>query len=140
MKIKKLKDILDMEDYLKKRCYCPGEIYSSDGFFFQIFSAETECKYLGEKLEDNKVNDFIAVISISEHKNAKPQILVFYRDNKHTKIEDAVRFDATENNIKLILKIIEGKIHEGCFDEFEEGSVVESLNRIMEVAAAIMIS
>ena len=28
----KLKDILNMEEYLKNECYCPGEIYSVDGF------------------------------------------------------------------------------------------------------------
>ena len=33
MKYKKLKDILDMEYYLEHECYCPGEIYSFDGFF-----------------------------------------------------------------------------------------------------------
>lgn len=47
--IKKLKDLYNMEEYLDKECYCPGEIYSFDGFFFQIFKADQDCKYLGQR-------------------------------------------------------------------------------------------
>ena len=34
----------DIARYLENDCYCPNEIYSSDGFFYQIFKADEECK------------------------------------------------------------------------------------------------
>ncbi len=48
--IKKLKDIKDMERYLKEDCYCPGEIYGPDGFFFQIFTIDHDCEYTTKEL------------------------------------------------------------------------------------------
>lgn len=133
----KLKEILDMETYLKERCYCPGEIYSSDGFFFQIFDANEECKMLGE-VKNDKYN-FIAVISKSTSENADPSILALWRNDECNEITDSTRFDATENNIKLIKEFINGRTNPGKFDEFEEGATQKSLQEIFGMVDAIMI-
>ena len=133
----KLKDILDMEKYLAERCYCPGEIYSDDGFFFQIFEGDSECKIIGER-KDEKLN-FISVISTPVGENAKPQILAIFRNNELTKIEDIVRYDATENNIKLVKKIVAKKVDKGSFDEYEKGSTAKALKEVFSIADAIMI-
>lgn len=136
----KLKDILDMEEYLKNRCYCPGEIYSNDGFFYQIFEATSECKVIGER--NDSIHNFIAVISKPKsfsNKEAEAQILVIFRNKDLTMIEDCVRYDATDNNIKLVKEIIVGKKDKGAFDESEKDSTAKSLNEIFSIADAIMI-
>lgn len=124
-----LKDILDMEDYLKNRCYCPGEIYSSDGFFFQIFSPEFKCKLMGE----NK--DFIAVIS-SANEKAYPQILIIFKD-KDNKVSEVVRYDATKNNIKGVLNIIRGLQKKFTPNEFIENNKNNTLNEVLKLVDAI---
>lgn len=136
----KLNDILDMEEYLKNRCYCPGEIYSDGGFFYQIFEATSECKVIGER--NDNTHNFIAVISKPKsfnQKEAKAQILVIFRSKDLTMVEDCVRYDATENNIKLVKEIIAGKKDKGNFDEYEKGSTVKALEEIFSIADAIMI-
>ena len=135
-----LKDILDMEEYLENRCYCPGEIYSDDGFFCQIFEATSECKVIGER--NDNIYNFIAVISKPKSfKNEEPeaQILIIFRNKDLTMIEDSVRYDATNNNIKLVKEIIEGKKDKGNFDEYEKGANAKSLKEIFNIADAIMI-
>lgn len=45
----KLKDhFQDAERYLAQDCYCPGEVYSADGFFYEIFSADDWFSPLGK--------------------------------------------------------------------------------------------
>ena len=126
-----------MEEYLANRCYCAGEIYSGDGFFYQTFSAESECKVIGER-KDSKYN-FIAVISTPTGENQRAQILIFWRNESLTMIEDAIRYDATENNIKLVKEIIACKKDRGSFDEYEKGSTAKALKEVFSIADAIMI-
>jgi hypothetical protein len=141
----KLKDVLDMEEYLENRCYCSGEIYSSDGFFYQIFKAETECKLLGEN------DDYFVVIAepfiYGKEKPTTPQAqLVIIYKSKDNRVADTVRFDATENNIELFSKILKGVstkiLHaEGKqLNEYVEGETLKSLEKVFSIADAIMIS
>lgn len=135
-----LKDILDMKEYLENRCYCPGEIYSDDGFFYQIFDATSECKVIGER--NDSIHNFIAIISKPKsfnNKEAKAQILIIFRNKDLTMVEDCVRYDATDNNIKLVKEIIADKKNKGDFDEYEKGSTVKSLKEIFSIADAIML-
>ena len=139
MKYKKLKDILDMEYYLEHECYCPGEIYSFDGFFFMIFDKEDECEYIGEIGKECVLtnNDYSLIAVISQHEDARPQLLMIcHKDNK---IGDIVRVDATENNIKLIKEIIKNNKSDLRWDEFVKGSTEKGLREIMSMADAIMI-
>lgn len=127
MNIEKLKDILDMENYLNNKCYCKGEIYSDDGFFFMTFNKEDKCKFLGEH------KNFISVL-------CEDQILVFWKSEDNKTIQDAIRYDATENNIKLVKEILLGKIEKGIFDIFPSNTEKQSLEKIMSIADAIMIN
>ena len=90
----KIKDLhKDIERYLKEDCYCPNEIYSFDGFFYQCFYAEDECILLGERKE--------FIICLEKKKEKHNQVLLFWLNENGEKIIDAVRFDATENNLKI---------------------------------------
>lgn len=137
-KAKKLKDILDMTDYLQHRCYCPGEIYSSDGFFYQIFEPDAEYKEIGKcDFNDNYLCKipFIAVISKSVD-DITQILLIGYTDEK---IVDIIRFDATENNIRLLKEVIKNNKTELKFNEYEKGKTTESLEKILNIADAIII-
>lgn len=124
-----LKDIANMEEYLENDCYCPGEIYDCTGFFFRIFNAEDTCKLLIKG--SYKGEDVTAVI-------CKNQIICFWIEN-NKKITDAVRYDATENNVAEIMQVLSGKKTKMTVDEFEMGKTEVDLNKIMSIADSIII-
>lgn len=126
--INKLGDIKDMERYLQEDCYCPGEIYSPDGFFFEIFSVNDECKVI----EENEGK--IAVV-------VRDQAIIFWRDGDVPgRIIAAQRIDATENNIGILKSIVRGEKPDGRkIDEFKPGSTQKALNKVMSIADAVMI-
>ena len=134
----KLKEILNMEDYLQNECYCPGEIYSIDGFFFQIFKGDFECKKIGEiKTYDNTISKIPCIIVVSQSTSKSNQILfIMYEKDK---IVDIVRFDATENNLLLVKDILDNKKTDRKYDEFPETKTQESLEKIFSMCDAIMI-
>lgn len=139
----KLKDVhKDVERYLQHDCYCPGEIYSLDGFFYQLFKPETECEIihpLGScSILANKDNKAFVVVA-KKDEESDPQLIIFVVDGD--KIWDAVRFDATDNNFEKIRRSFN---NEDCsmmkFDEFKEGSTKKSIDEILKLADAVMIS
>lgn len=109
--INKLGDIKDMERYLQEDCYCPGEIYSPDGFFFKIFNVDDDCKVI----EENEGK--IAVV-------VRDQAIIFWRDGDVPgRIIAAQRIDATENNIGILKSVVRGETPDGRkIDEFKPGS------------------
>lgn len=134
----KLKDIYNMEEYLQYECYCPGEIYSADGFFFQIFKADSKCKEIARfESNDNYFSKIPCVIVISRSEQDSNQILFIMHEDK--KIEDVIRFDATENNIKLINEVVKTGKTELKLNEYTETKTKESLEKIFNIADAIMI-
>ena len=139
-KINKLKDIKDMERYLKEDCYCPGEIYSFDGFFYQIFDKEDKCEYIGHRGKDNILTNgnYELMCVVAEHKE-NIQLLMICIDESTKKIGDIVRVDATENNIKLVKEIIEKNKTDLKWNEYEKGATIKGLTEIMSIADAIII-
>lgn len=129
----KIKDLhKDIERYLEQDCYCPNEIYSFDGFFYELFYAEDECVMLGKRKE--------FIICLETKKNECNQVLVFYKSEDEEKIIDALRFDATENNLKIVKEhlLVDEKISRYPFDEFEKDSTNNSLKEIFNIVNAIM--
>lgn len=126
--INKLGDIKDMERYLQEDCYCPGEIYSPDGFFFEIFNVDDDCKVI----EENEGK--IAVV-------VRDQAIIFWRDGDVPgRIIAAQRIDATENNIGILKSVVRGEKPDGRkIDEFKPGSTKKALNEVMSIADAVMI-
>ena len=129
----RLKEIKGVEHYLKNDCYCPNEIYSSDGFFYQIFKPEEDCKYLG-------VNESHHMVI------CKDQLILFYiHKDDNNKIVDSIRYDATKNNIEMAVAIVNGKnvkeyIEQGRkLDKFKDNSTERDLKQILNMADAIMI-
>lgn len=135
----KLKDIFNMEYYLTNECYCPGEIYSVDGFFYQIFNPETECEMIIESKEhDNFLSKIPCKVVLAKDTEGILQILIIMYEEE--KIKDIIRFDATENNIKLVKEgITKGKT-DLKFNEYEEGKTEKSIKEMLEIADAITYS
>lgn len=127
-----LKDIADMETYLAERCYCPGEIYDRSGFFFQIFKADEECKLVATGKSRNSDESVTCVI-------CRDQLINFWIDNNNV-IQAAERYDATENNIKVMKDFWEGKDVVISLDEFENGSTKRQLEDILKYADAILVT
>ena len=125
-----LGDIADMDEYLANRCYCPGEIYDVTGFFFQVFTPETECKNLW-------VNDKAVSVIAKESPEALEQII--YIEITGNKVDNCVRLDATENNIEQVLKFMKGEINKVSLDELENGATAKSLEEVFSIADAIMV-
>ena len=69
----------------------------------------------------------------------KPEIVLFFIEDD--KCVDALRYDATENNIKITKDILTNGINgrEFSFDEYEKGSTEKTLKEVLSFADAIMI-
>lgn len=125
----KLKDINDVERYLKNNCYCEGEIYDVSGFFFNVYKPEDECKPLVES------NELVAII-------CNNQILIFWKECNT--IYDAIRYDATENNINIVIEYVKN-ISKGIekkynLDKFKANNSDESLKTILNKVDAVMLN
>lgn len=138
MKIKELHK--DIERYLQHDCYCPHEVYSFDGFGYQLFYEDQECEKIGEKYEGN----FGVVACIAHPDNNeeyKPQVVLFTIEED--RVVDALRYDATENNIEMTKIFIE-KGNEGLrasgkkFDEYEPGAMAKSLKEILSLSNGLV--
>lgn len=138
MKIKELHK--DIERYLLNDCYCPHEVYSFDGFCYQLFYEDQECEKIGDKYEGN-----CGVVACVAHPfnevGPHPQVVLFtIRDDK---VIDAIRYDATENNIKMTKIFIEkgNKGLDECgmkFNEFEPGATAKSLKEILSLSNGLV--
>lgn len=102
MKIKELHK--DIERYLNEDCYCPNEVYSLDGLFYQNYYSEQDCKLLGKREE------LIACLAhpSNDEKEEETVVLFFIKDGK---CYDSTWYDATENNLKITKDILENGIN-----------------------------
>ena len=130
----KIGDILDMRDYLANRCYCPGEIYSTDGFFFELFDADAECEVLCEGKRNECHGTFIIATPTGKDKKQ-----IVYIEHDGETVSDCTRFDATENNKEQIRKWLNGEIDKVVIDEYENGSTAEELKQILSMADAVAV-
>ena len=128
----------DIERYLQHDCYCPNEIYSFDGFGYQLFYENQECEKLGEKQTDDSLVIGCVAYPFNDEKLRSQVVLFFIKDDKCV---DALRYDATENNIKITKDILTNGINgrNFHFDEYKEGSTTKALKEILSIGDAIII-
>ena len=134
--IKRLGDIQDMERFLAEDCYCPGEIYDTTGFFYQVFSADDECVLIAES------EGMTAVVAKSgTFDNSKPQAIMFWHDDddRPGRIIAAQRIDATENNIDILRTIVHGGNPDGRkLDEFKPGNMAKALRDVIAISDLVI--
>lgn len=127
----------DMERYLEEDCYCPGEIYEVNGFFYLVFTVEDECRLI-ERSED--MTAVIATTQSGGQDLPKPQAIIFWHDEGDGRIIDAQRVDATENNVEILRTIVQGGKPDGRkIDEFEPGSLEKQVKKVLNLADIVMV-
>ena len=133
----------DVSRYLAHDCYCPGEIYGFDGIFCQVFKEDETCFLISDGFapEIFLPRRAIAVICY-EGREEYPQIVILVRDPEdESKIIDAVKFDATENNLDLVLKNARGESIDGMkIDEHDPGSTKRMLDHLLDMSDFVMVS
>lgn len=129
-----LKDIhADIERYLAEDCYCPGEIYDTTGFFFQVYKADEECKEIYRGKAKANPDDTVVVVV------CRDQIITFWINDD--KVIDAERYDATENNLRVIPALYKGELTpEDKLNEFKPGETSKALNEILSVSDGLIVS
>lgn len=135
----KLKDIADMNDYLKNRCYCPYEIYDMTGFFYELFYPETECTVLVSGSRGS-VHGIFVIASSEPIGNINGKERIIYIEITDNKVDSCIRFDNTQNNREQIKKFMNGEIDKMSFDEFDDGYTPTELEKVLSQADAICIS
>lgn len=133
-----LKDVhKDVERYLAEDCYCPNEVYSVDGFFYQLVFADAECKVVGTYQDPLKNNGEITFVVTASGKNHDHPILlnIWHTADKVTSME---RYDYSEHNLDQILRYFKGEISKVRLSEEEE--LEKSVSDILKYADAIIAS
>ena len=133
-----LKDVhKDVERYLAEDCYCPNEVYSVDGFFYQLVFADAECKVIGTYPNPLKYDEDITFVVTASGRNHDHPILlnIWHTADKVTSME---RYDYSEHNLDQILRYFKGEINKVRLSEEEE--LEKSVSDMLKYADAIMIS
>lgn len=135
--LKRLGDIHpDMERYLQEDCYCPGEIYGPDGFFFMVYTVEDMCAVIDSS---DDMTGVVATTSMGEESDA-PQAIIFWHDEGDGRIIAAQRVDATENNVGIVRSVVQGEKPDGRkLDEFNPGETRKSLEEVMGFADLVIV-
>lgn len=127
----------DIERYLMEDCYCPGEIYDTSGFFYQIFTIDDTCT------EIESSDDMTAVVALTSNGNTlkNPQAIMFWHDDGDGRIVNAQRVDATDNNIGILRSIVRGMKPDGRqIDEFKQGEMASQMKKILSICDGIIVS
>ena len=129
----RLKDIHnDIERYLNEDCYCPGEIYDVTGFFFRVYKPDEECEEISRMPDHRNQKETVVTVICGD------QIINFWINDE--KVVSAERYDATENNIRIIPLVVAGtNSSEDRLDEFKPMETAKGIAEIFNVADAIMI-
>ena len=131
-KMQKLKDLhKDIERYLNEDCYCPNEVYSADGFFYQLVYADADAELLGTYHKGNE-----NVLLVATYNSDKEPILlnIWYEDEKVISME---RYELTENNIREIKAFWKGEKEKVHLSEADK--IKEDLQKIMSIADAVIV-
>lgn len=130
-----LKDVhKDIERYLAEDCYCPNEVYSVDGFFYQLVFADAECKVVGTYPGEGD-GQITFVITASGEKHDHPILLnIWHTSEMVTSME---RYEYSEHNLNEIMRYFKGEIRKVSLSEAEE--LEKSLADIFKYADAILI-
>ena len=125
----------NIERYLEEDCYCPNEVYSVDGFFYQLVYGDADCKVVGH-YKDRKDDDVTLVITASGKEHDCPILLnIWHTPEKVTGME---RYDYSEENLKNIVRFFKGEIDSVQLTEADD--LNKSVAEILSIADAICVN
>ena len=77
----------DIERYFAEDCYCPHEVYSVDGFCYQLVFGDAECKVIGTYPSKEDGEEITFVITASGKNHDHPILLNIWhtaeKSNRH---------------------------------------------------------
>ena len=124
----------DMSRYLAEGCYCPGEVYDTNGLTYLRFRPDGDC------LVCEQGDGMTVVIAVSDQAPASPQVIMFWHDepSEPGRIMAAQRVDATDNNIGILCDIARGTSVGGRrLDGFPSSTDAEDAMRLLSMADAV---
>jgi hypothetical protein len=125
----------DIERYFAEDCYCPHEVYSVDGFCYQLVFGDAECKVIGTYPSKEDGEEITFVITASGESHDHPILLnIWHTAEKVTGME---RYDYSEENLKNIVKYWEGKIETVPLTEADK--LNKTVTEILSIADAIVV-
>lgn len=126
----------DMRRYLEEGCYCPGEIYDTNGMMYLRFRPDGDCVICEQG------DGMTVVIAASDQAPSRPQAIMFWHDepSEPGRIIAAQRVDATDNNIGILCDIARGVGVRGRrLDGFPSSTDAEDAARLLSMADAVAI-
>lgn len=122
-----LKDYVpDIERYFKEDCYCPNEVYSIDGFGFQLVYANNKAKLIA-KGKQGIEDVWLFETTANTGKERCPILLnVWIGDNN--KVTGCERYEVSKENIKNLKKWLKDNNYRFKLTEADElANEVETL-------------
>ena len=104
-----------------------------------LFNVDDECYEIAANEERSAV---VATTSWGD-KLEEPQAIMFWHDEpgEFDKIVDALRFDATDNNIAMMEQVVAENTAQGfTIDEFRPGAMAADMRRLFDLCDGIIIS
>lgn len=128
----------DIERFLAEDCYCPNEVYSVDGMFFQLVYAHAECKVIGTYPDKHDPEETITfVVTASGAQCDHPILLnIWHTADKVTSME---RYEYSESNVKNIDMYLKSPTFIPI-ELTESEALARSVKEILHDADALLIS
>lgn len=126
----------DVERYLAEDCYCPNEVYSVDGFCYQLVFADADCKVLGTFKNPRDTDNITFCITASGEEHDHPILLNIWHTEET--VECMERYEYSEHNIREILAWLKGESKTVTLSEAEE--LKKSVAEILNIADAVIVS
>ena len=126
----------DVERYLAEDCYCPNEVYSVDGFGYQLVFADADCKVIGTFKNPKDTDNITFCITASGEKHDHPILLNIWHTEE--KVESMERYEYSEQNIREITAWLKCESMTVTLSEADD--LKKSLAEIMSYADAFIVS
>lgn len=126
----------DIERYFAEDCYCANEVYSVDGFCYQLVFGDADCKVVGTYPSKEDGEEITLVITASGRDHDHPILLnIWHTAEKVTGME---RYEYSDENLKNIASYLKGEIRRFTLTEAED--LKRSVAEILSIADGIIVS
>lgn len=102
-----LSSVIGVTDYLEHECYCPGEIYETNGIFFLVFEPSDACTVI----DDTPYAALCVTDKYDSDGTGHDKLICFLRPEDGRSpdaVEDSFLCDATPHNIEMCKVIAAG--------------------------------
>ena len=126
----------DIERYFAEDCYCANEVYSVDGFGYQLVFGDADCKVVGTYPSKEDGEEITLVITASGENHDHPILLNIWHTAEN--VTGMERYEYSDENLKNIASYLKGEIRRITLTEAED--LKRSVAEILSIADAVMVS